>query len=230
VDSFNLAPISLRANTNLFDNKLSVNLTGTVNPYIYQLDSIRLNANSERVYYQRRRNEFAWNNGKGLGQLTNANLALSTSLNPKARENNANARDRIQGSDLSDADKQYLLNNPETYVDFSIPWDLAISYSLNYTKDGFRDAVITQSLTFNGNLSLSEHWKVRFGSGYDFQQNEFTYTNIGIARDLHCWEMNFDWTPFGRLTSYNFVIRAKSSLLQDLKINRTRSFWDRSAF
>jgi len=49
---------------------------------------------------------------------------------------------------------------------------------------------------------------------------------IGIARDLHCWQMNVNWIPFGRFTSYNIDIRVKSSILQDLKVSRRRSFFD----
>ena len=53
---------------------------------------------------------------------------------------------------------------------------------------------------------------------------KFTLTSIGINRNLHCWQMDFQWIPFGQIASYVFTIRAKSSLLQDLKLNR-RSQW-----
>jgi len=34
--------------------------------------------------------------------------------------------------------------------------------------------------------------------------------------------MTGTWFPFGQLKGYNFTIAAKSSLLQDLKLNRNR--------
>jgi hypothetical protein len=75
-------------------------------------------------------------------------------------------------------------------------------------------------------LGLSEHWKIVFNTGYDFQQHEITYTTVTLSRDLHCWQMNLSWVPFGKFQSYNFTINVKSNMLRDLKLNRTRSFFD----
>ena len=75
-------------------------------------------------------------------------------------------------------------------------------------------------------MSLSEKWKVTFNTGYHFETKEITQTNIGISRDLHCWTMRVDWVPFGRFESFNFTINVKSSLLQDLKLERRKPFFD----
>jgi len=225
-DSFNLSNISLRANTSVFNNKLNINFNGTVDPYVYILDSTGVNSRDEPIFYQRRIDRYAWNNGNGLGQISSATIALSTNLSPKANKKDQNTRDRINDSNLSDAEKDFLISNPDAYVDFSIPWSLRINYNVNYTKRGFEEPKITQTLRFNGDLSLSEKWKITYNSGYDFENKEFTLTRFGITRDLHCWTMNVSWTPFGRYESYSFTIRVKSSLLQDLKIDRNRSFLD----
>ena len=81
-------------------------------------------------------------------------------------------------------------------------------------------------MRLNGDFSITEKWKITFNTGYDFQQKEITQTLLTIARDLHCWQVNLTWTPFGKYTSYTFYIGIKSSLLKDLKLNRTRSFYD----
>lgn len=225
-DSFNLSNISMRANTSVFNNKLNINFNGTIDPYVYILDSTGVNSRDEPIFYQRRIDRYAWNNGDGLGQISSATIALSTNLSPKGRQNDQNTRDRINDSNLSDSEKDFLISNPDAYVDFSIPWSLRINYNVNYTKRGFEDPKITQTLRFNGDLSLSDKWKITYNSGYDFENKEFTLTRFGITRDLHCWTMNVSWTPFGRYESYSFTIRVKSSLLQDLKIDRNRSFLD----
>ena len=222
-----LLPLSIRATTAAFDNKLNINFNGTIDPYLYILDSTGINTQGEAIYYQRRVKEFTWNNGEGLGQLSRATLALSTNLSPKARKKEADTQDKIQNSNLSDADKGFLLDNPDAYVDFNIPWSLRISYNLSYNKKGYTPSELKHSLRFSGDFALTEKWKVTYNSGYDFEQKDFTITTLGISRDLHCWEMTVSWTPFGDYTSYNFVIRVKSSLLQDLKLNRNRSFFDR---
>ncbi|MBL3656539.1 putative LPS assembly protein LptD [Fulvivirga sediminis] len=225
-DSFKLSNITFRANTSVFKKKVNINLTGTVDPYVYVLNDVTVNSQGDNIYDQDRIDQYTWNNGQGLGQLSNANLAISTNLNPSGQKSDEKTRERINNSDLNQADKDFLLNNSASYVDFTIPWSLRVNYSFNYSKVGFRDAKITQTVRLSGDFSLSEKWKVTFNTGYDFEEKAVSLTNFGISRDLHCWEMNMNWTPFGVYTNYNFTIRVKSSLLQDLKLNRTRSFYD----
>jgi lipopolysaccharide assembly outer membrane protein LptD (OstA) len=225
-DSFKLAPISWRANTSILKKKVNINLSGSIDPYVYRLDSTGVNSSDETVYYQRRVNEFAWNNGQGIGQLSRASIAISTNLNPAAQEGDDDTREEIINSNIPEYEKDFLLQNPDAYVNFNIPWSLRINYTLNYTRIGFRDPELVQSIRLSGDFSLTEKWKFTYNTGYDFESKALTQTNLGISRDLHCWELNVNWTPFGFYQSYNFTIRVKSSLLQDLKLNRTRSFFD----
>jgi lipopolysaccharide assembly outer membrane protein LptD (OstA) len=153
-------------------------------------------------------------------------VALGTNLNPKGQESDVASKEKIAKSNLSEADKQYFLNDPNNYVDFSIPWNLRINYSLSYTNNTSNPNDIKQTLQFSGDLSLSEQWKIQFNSGYDFEAKKLTQTNLKIMRDLHCWTMSLDWTPFGYYTSYNFRINVKSSVLQDLKMERRKNFID----
>lgn len=226
-DSFKLAPISIRANTSVLNNKISLNFNSTIDPYRYILIDEQVLENGDRRVNQIKRSEYAWNSGQGIGSISQAGLNLSTNLNPRKRSKEETTKDKIQDSDLSDADKQYLIENPDLYVDFEIPWSLRVGYNLRYSKAGFQDPNVTQTVNLSGDLSLSKKWKIGIKSGYDFKNNDFTQSSFSVHRDMHCWEMNFNWTPFGRFQSYNFEIRVKSSLLQDLKMNRKRSFFDR---
>lgn len=220
-DSFKLSPFGMSANTSAFNNLLSFNLSATLDPYYYK--TFYNSETDER--YQRRVDDYAWKNGS-LGRITSASLAINTNLNPKARENDQKSRDKITKSDLPQQEKDYLLNNPNSYVDFEIPWSLRVNYSLAYGHPINQDIAITQTLQFSGDLSLSQKWKINFNSGYHFESKEFTQTTITIARDLHCWTMNFLWVPFGPFTSYNFSINVKASVLQDLKMERRKPFYD----
>ncbi|MDR6238326.1 putative LPS assembly protein LptD [Aureibacter tunicatorum] len=227
-DSFNLSPFSLVARTSLFNKKLSINWSGTIDPYVYVLENVSEGTNGEVSVRQRRTSQYAWNAGQGIGQLSSWNLALSTRLSPKGMS--ADDRAKRYENELRYGDNQaeldYLINHPDTYVDWNVPWNLSLNLNMNYNKTGFQDSKITASMRFNGDVSLTEKWKITYNSGYDFVQREFTQTNLGILRDLHCWEMRVDWTPFGRYTSYSLTIQAKSSLLRDLKLNRQNSWRD----
>lgn len=225
-DSFKLSPISMSANTNILDNKININVGATLDPYQYRIDSIgTLETNLGRIY-ETKISRFAWKDGFKLGQITSMNLAFSTNLSPKGKESDADTRTKIGQANISETDKDFLLNNPDAYVDFNVPWNLRLNYNINYTKLGRQEARITQAVRLNGDLSLTEKWKVTFNSGYDLETKEFTQTFFSINRDLHCWQVSLGWTPFGTFQSYNFSIGVKSGMLRDLKLDRTRSFFD----
>ncbi|WP_436517535.1 putative LPS assembly protein LptD [Ekhidna sp. To15] len=245
-DSFKLSNINLNARTSFFDGKISLNVTGTLDPYEYLLLSESTNSRGERVVSQRRLDRFTWSNGNGLGRLSSLNTAIGINLSPSGSSNRNNtnspgnnndfgntgleAPDEQVGfdgySDLERDQINHIQNNPELYVDFKVPWSLRMQYSINRTKRGFEEAAIRQSFQFSGTLGLTDKTQITFNSGYDFEAKDFTTTRVGVARDLHCWTMNFDWVPFGRFQSYFLSIRVKSSILQDLKLEKRRSFFD----
>lgn len=225
-DSFKLSNISMAANTNILDNTINVNLSATIDPYNY----VRIRHENGNIS-ERRVDAYAWNAGS-LGRITSATLALNTNLNPNMRKRENEVRNKVAESDIPEADKQHIIQNPNAYVDFDIPWSLNIGYSLSYRRqptnnqERLRGADVTQTLQVSGDLSVSEKWKVTYNTGYHFETAQFTQTNLGISRDLHCWTMNFTWVPFGRFQSYNFTIAVKAAVLQDLKLERRRPFLD----
>jgi hypothetical protein len=192
--------------------------------------------NNSGATLERRINSFAWNNGQGLGTLRNASLNLNASINPSNAQNPGELRDELtnqfmqQGgvmNEFVESQINQIVTDPSQYIDWNIPWNLTFGYNLNYNKQSTGTTNITQALQLSGDVSLSEKWKINFNTGIDLQTQAITQSMIGIARDLHCWQMNVNWVPFGRFTSYNIDIRVKSSILQDLKVSRRRSFFDR---
>ncbi len=228
-DSFRLSPFQISARTSFFDRKLSVNLTSTVDPYVVRQTGEGTAARFTRV------DAFTWKNGQGVGVIRNASLNLNASLNPRNGQTPGEVRDEItqnfiqQGGVLNEFAEQEInriVNDPSQYIDWNIPWNLTIGYNLAYSRQINNNTNVTQTVNLNGDLSISEKWKINFNTGIDLQAKNITQTMIGIARDLHCWQMNVNWQPFGRFTSYNIDIRVKSSILQDLKVSRRRSFFD----
>ena len=67
---------------------------------------------------------------------------------------------------------------------------------------------------------------VGINSGWDFESNSLSHTSVNIYRDLHCWEMMFNWIPTGFMKSYNLTIRVKAPALHDLKITKRKSHLD----
>ena len=219
---FKLSPFSLAANTNILNDKINLAVNGILDPYQYRLDSIK-----GKVVFQEKIDRYVWKDGKlSLGKLSSLSINFGTNLSPKGREKDKNTRDKIAQSNLQEPDKKFLMANPDAYVDFNIPWNLRLNYNFTYTKTGYEEPKVIQTVRMNGDVSLSEKWKIQYNTGYDLDRKEFTQTSISVARDLHCWTMALNWVPFGRMQFYSFSIGVKSSLLQDLKISRQRSFFD----
>ena len=112
------------------------------------------------------------------------------------------------------------------YEKFSIPWSFSVSYSCRISENTSAQINpetmrypyrLNHTLSGSGNIKISNNWDFSFSTAYDFDAHELATTTCNISRDLHCFTMTCSFTPFGRWKSYNFVIRAKSTLLQDLK-------------
>jgi hypothetical protein len=59
---------------------------------------------------------------------------------------------------------------------------------------------------------------------YDFDSRKLQTFQMTISREMHCWQMAISATPVGLYRYFNITISPKSSVLQDLRINRTRYF------
>ena len=71
-------------------------------------------------------------------------------------------------------------------------------------------------------MKLTENLRFSYNLNYDIASQTLVYPNLAFTRDLHCWQITGLWVPIGPTKGYNFTIAAKSSLLQDLKLNRNR--------
>lgn len=222
-DSLNLSNISVNANTRIGKN-LNMNFNMNFDPYIYEPF-----ANSRTGV---RVNKFAITNGQGLARLQSMNFTMGTSFNPAARKTNTEQNRQATGA--SEEQLEFIDQNPDLYVDFNIPWNINLNYNFGWNKTGLDEARVIQALNFNGDLSLTAKWKITVSSGFDFAAMSPTITQLSIYRDLHCWDMSLSWTPYAgssvRASNYNFTLKVKSSILQDLKLTRRRSFYDTGGF
>ncbi len=208
-DSFNLSFINIQARNAFFNNRLNVNFSANLDPYHF--DSL--------AAIPRRVNRFEINESGSLARISDANINFSFSLVGRRTQPLPAA---IPNSEMQ-SELDMIRNNLSDYLDFNIPYSLNIAYNIRYANIN-NVQNITNSFQINGDFTFTKNWKVNFNTGFDFQNRQVTTTSIGIFRDLHCWQMDLQWIPFGFIRSYVFTIRPKSSLLQDLKLTRRRGF------
>ena len=225
-DSFKLSPINIYFRTTLFE-KVSINASTTLNPY--QTDARGFDVN-----------KYAWQGGKFKpGRLTSGSISVSTNFQSKPKDAKKDAaRKKAVQDQLTDptlaGDQQrlleYMQQNPSEFVDFNIEWNLSLSYSLSFYSriksdySGFENDFQLGGLSFNGGFNLTPKWKLSGSGSYDLETMKLQYISMSINRDMHCWQLSINVIPVGYTRSFNFSISPKSSLLQDLKINRSRYF------
>ena len=223
-DSLNFSYLSVNGRTTLFKN-LSVRYSSIWDPYI--LDSLG----------KKQLNQFEWDVNKRLFRKNSVswNFSISYSLNNDTfkKKGAKNTKRNLDSPLASEQEMNDIRSNPNDYIDWTTKWALSLSYNLtlsnnltyfNYLMQDNRKVI--QTLGVNGNINLSENWKVSVQTGWDFEQKKLSYTSMTIYRDLHCWEMRFNWIPLGTYKSWNFTINVKASALQDLKLSKKKDYRD----
>jgi LPS-assembly protein len=222
--AFKLRPFSMDFRSTLFDK---INLTATA-----LLDPYRVDTFGTRV------NRLAWEGAHpSLGRLTYGSISLSTQFRSKPKDPSQTPQTMPYNPTITDpallADQQrlmeYMQRNPGDFVDFNVPWDIGLDFSLNYSSQfepqlqRFRGN-INSSVNLRSSFSLTPKWNFSASTSYNLDTKEIPYMTLSINRDLHCWQMSIGLVPVGLWRSFSITINPKSGMLQDLRINRTRNF------
>lgn len=217
-EKYKLQNFKISASTSFWNDHINIKTDIEIDPYIYG----KVNGEMEQI------DDFAWNHGRFLGEVRKARLNAEITLNPKEEKE-------------QDKPKPLTRFNSQKYVDFDIPWNLKIGYTIEYNKlspvelidKGLEDKrnqeldpnkplkthsnITTHNISFDGDINLTKKWKLIMSVLYNIKQNKFEQPKIGISRDLHCWEMRIDWTPLYYRNSLDFVIRVKANILKSIK-------------
>jgi len=194
-DSFNFSNINLNIRTKLF-NQINISYSSVFDLYT--------------IGEHGRINKFELFENKRIARFKNSNLSAGININDQSFTTHKTNEKKDD-------------NQREFYL---IPWNLNINYSqaINKGTNLLSETINTKTLGFSGNLKITDKWKIGLRSGYDFNDKDFSYTSVDIYRDLHCWEMLFNWIPTGYQRSYTLTIRVKADILKDVKLERKRDW------
>jgi len=220
-DSMNLSPIRFSGSAPITEG-LDITFSGTIDPY-------------ENDVYGRDINRFYWTTHGLPGRLTDFSTGFGYNFksaqgkktnDPNDKTNNPNDNT----NNPNDNTKKAVPQQPDTeYGYFDVPWNFRFNYILNYQNNGVTKN-FTQTLSFSGDVKLTKKLSSTVTSGYDFKSHQFSYTAFTITRDLHCWEILVNFSPFGNYKFYNFTIHAKSTILRDLKYEKRKDYRDFSGY
>ena len=219
-DSLKLSDLSLSYRTqigNLLD------LSGSSTYSFYDQKITGQDSKGQNIYT--RVNQYLASSRKGLFRLTGFNFNISTSLSgEKFKSAEQEVKTPIQKEEGFNAlnKKDYIGLYDETRApDLSIPWNLNLSYSYNFSKPDPEYSTSYSSLNADLSFSITKNWKFTVRGSYDFDSKKIIAPQITIYRDLHCWEMHFNWNPIGYYSGFRFEIRLKAPELQDIKVTKS---------
>lgn len=210
-DSLQMSNITLSSSQKITEG-LQVNINSSFD--LYAVDG-----NGQNI------NKLAIGQGQGLGHFKNLNLTSGYNFSNKTFKKKEKKTNRPNiDSPQETTQKEITLdafNNP-------IIWNLNVSYTFNYNNKAYAplsnllfDEISTHTLNFTGNVKFSENWNMRFITGYDLVNMDFTkYNNFTFTRELKSWQMSFTWSPSKNYTSWYFNIGIKSSMLQGIKYDK----------
>jgi hypothetical protein len=221
-DSLNFSDIGISYRTSISD---WVNLSGnaTYSLYDYDVDGRTID-------------KFLLDEGKGIARLRNFGFSLSTSLSgekfqskqkPSQQEGEQLPEENVSEEVVYEGGQNNLYQSiyGDKDPDFTIPWSVNLSYNYNFSRSNplnpFRSSTVSGSM----NMNITKNWKITVSGSYDLVREEFAAPRIMISRDLHCWMMNFTWNPVGTYRGYQFEIKVKAPHLQDLKVEKSDSFF-----
>ena len=231
-DSLNFSPINMTGSTQLFKKELNLNFGATFDPYA-------LDENKRKI------NTFSISNGGGLARMTSANVSMSYNLKGgQGKDADSDSGGRSQSETVRNGGRDDdLFGRAEDFADrrfseedqnkaeeaeendlftYTIPWNLRLSYALNYNNSAGQKEISSHSLMFSGDVEISPKWRIGASSGYDLKNTGFTFTQLRFERDLLSWRMNFSWVPFSTYKQWNFFIGIKSGILSDIKYDKRR--------
>ena len=227
-DSFRLTAFNIGARTNLL-NKINITASAFVDPYVYDEQT------------GRRLNRLVWKDRAfSLGKLMNASLSISSQFQGGDKTQKKN-NDRLNALpinpatglplDENSAEAAYIRSNPGEFADFSIPWSVSFGLSLRYNtvfnaQAGGFDGVVNSDINFNGTLNITPKWQMGVTGIYNFSQGDMGVLTLSASREMHCWQMSINVSPIGVSRFFSINISPKSALLRDVRINRTRYFFD----
>jgi hypothetical protein len=208
-DSLKFSDISMTGYFNILSGIVNFRFNGSFSPYA-------LNRNGDLI------SKFQWSEERQLLRFQNLNMDIATQFSVKQirtllRETfskNKKTNDKPTTRGGAKREIWSLIDDVRVSHNLSLQWRARVETDTFFVR--------AHQVSFQGRVPISEKWDVQIGRvGYDFNQNRMTYPDLGISRDLHCWEMSLRWQP--EINTYMFSIGTKPGSLDFLNLPYRRN-------
>ncbi len=102
-----------------------------------------------------------------------------------------------------------------------LKWSFGFDYRYTFSstrvaKDLFQDQ-ISHSTSITATFQPTLNWEMSYSTQYDYNEGKFVTHRFTFNRTLHCWQLDFTWTPTGPAAGWSFSIYVRD--LPDIKLN-----------
>lgn len=166
--------------------------------------------------------KYLWDNGNGFLRMTRFSVRASTQFRSGQRGLVAPPHQAYYPRYYDPFDQtqfrayDYLFNS-EPLQRLDVPWSFSLSFDytwsyVNSTTTNKTAIINAQNLQFR----ITPEWQASTSIGYDFIRKDLTPSRFTVTRNLHCWDLSFDWNPFGDFQYYMFRLTVRDSQIQGL--------------
>lgn len=206
-ESFKLSPVNASLSSNIL-RQVRINANATFNPYA--TDSLG-----------RAIDTYLWDEG-GFLRLTNFSLNASTNFSSSGSGMRMQAGQPYYPRYYDPLDQTMFGAADPGYYDrpvqpISATWSINLNFRYQWTyvdNNTTRKSAILNAQ--NIQFRLTPEWQVGTSLGYDFIRKDLTPSQFNITRTLHCWNLSFQWNPFGDFQYYMFSLTVNDSQIQGL--------------
>jgi len=100
-------------------------------------------------------------------------------------------------------------------------WSASLDYRYSFSSTRVGRKVFKETISHSTSLTASLHptpnWEMTYSTQYDYTDGKFATHEFTFNRTLHCWQLDFTWTPTGPSSGWSFAIYIKD--LPDIKLN-----------
>ncbi len=89
-------------------------------------------------------------------------------------------------------------------------WQLRFSFLMQTDKSNPLASTYDKLLNVSAKVAWSKNWQTGVNTGYDLGNGKVIFPMLQLHRDLHCWQMGFQWVPSGVFKGYAFQIGLKA--------------------
>lgn len=158
--------------------------------------------------------------GQGIGRIQSTTISTVWAItSKKSREIMQNQQQEM--ASVWNPQYQNWLISPAQMVSFDIPWKLSFNHVLGYNLNSDSTAYSKRryspqhTLAVGGDFSITENWKIVANTYFDLNNMSVANTSLNLYRNIHCWNVIFNWTPIGTNKSFMITIRGNGNALSN---------------